>query len=195
MKGLKTVYICSECEYESAKWLGKCPRCQSWNTFVEDVVEKWASVYDPDNVPTPGETKDITVKAKVPAAWTNTITAWVWADGLEGEWKTPTKDGKWYVITENCNKLNVIFVNGTNWGGNANQTEDMSFTANTCIQLTQSGDAKAQYTQVDCGDTTSVDNVEIDQPQARKLLYNGTLYLIMPNGDIYNAAGVLVNKQ
>ena len=143
----------------------------------------------------PDDQTGITIRALMPAHWTNTITAWVWADGLEGEWKTPTKDGKWYVITENCNKLNVIFVNGTNWGGNANQTEDMSFTVNTCIQLTQSGDSKAQYTQVDCGDTTSVDNVEIDQPQARKLLYNGALYLIMPNGDIYNAAGVLVNKQ
>ena len=40
MKGIKTVYICSECEYESPKWLGKCPRCASWNSFVEDVVEK-----------------------------------------------------------------------------------------------------------------------------------------------------------
>ncbi len=40
MKGIKTVFICSECEYESAKWLGKCPRCNAWNTFVEDVVEK-----------------------------------------------------------------------------------------------------------------------------------------------------------
>lgn len=40
MKGIKTVYICSECEYESPKWLGKCPRCSSWNSFVEDVVEK-----------------------------------------------------------------------------------------------------------------------------------------------------------
>lgn len=40
MKGVKTVYICSECEYESPKWLGKCPHCNSWNTFVEDVVEK-----------------------------------------------------------------------------------------------------------------------------------------------------------
>ncbi len=39
MKGLKTVYICSECEYVSAKWLGKCPKCNSWNTFVEDVEE------------------------------------------------------------------------------------------------------------------------------------------------------------
>lgn len=40
MKGIKTVYICSECEYESPKWLGKCPKCGSWNSFVEDVVEK-----------------------------------------------------------------------------------------------------------------------------------------------------------
>lgn len=40
MKGIKTVYICSECEYESPKWLGKCPHCNAWNTFVEDVVEK-----------------------------------------------------------------------------------------------------------------------------------------------------------
>lgn len=40
MKGVKTVYICSECEYESPKWLGKCPHCNAWNTFVEDVVEK-----------------------------------------------------------------------------------------------------------------------------------------------------------
>ena len=39
MKGLKTVYICSECEYESLKWLGKCPKCNSWNSFVEDVVD------------------------------------------------------------------------------------------------------------------------------------------------------------
>ena len=36
MKGLKTVYICSECEYSSLKWLGKCPKCGAWNSFVED---------------------------------------------------------------------------------------------------------------------------------------------------------------
>ena len=39
MKGLKTVYICDICEYKSPKWLGKCPACGSWNSFVEDVVE------------------------------------------------------------------------------------------------------------------------------------------------------------
>ena len=39
MKGLKTVYICSSCEYESIKWAGRCPRCGAWNSFVEDVIE------------------------------------------------------------------------------------------------------------------------------------------------------------
>ncbi|MCQ2428531.1 MAG: DNA repair protein RadA [Clostridia bacterium] len=39
MKGLKTIYICSSCEYESIKWAGKCPRCGAWNSFVEDVIE------------------------------------------------------------------------------------------------------------------------------------------------------------
>lgn len=39
MKGLKTVYVCDVCEYKSPKWLGKCPSCGSWNSFVEDVVE------------------------------------------------------------------------------------------------------------------------------------------------------------
>ena len=31
----KTVFVCNECGYESAKWLGKCPACSSWNTFFE----------------------------------------------------------------------------------------------------------------------------------------------------------------
>lgn len=39
MKGLKTFYICSECEYKTPKWLGKCPKCGAWNSFVEDVEE------------------------------------------------------------------------------------------------------------------------------------------------------------
>jgi len=33
-------YFCQSCGYESAKWLGKCPSCSQWNTFVEEVLEK-----------------------------------------------------------------------------------------------------------------------------------------------------------
>lgn len=35
----KTKFICQECGYESAKWMGKCPGCQSWNSMVEEFVE------------------------------------------------------------------------------------------------------------------------------------------------------------
>ncbi len=34
----KVVYICSECGYESSKWLGKCTNCGAWNSMVEDIV-------------------------------------------------------------------------------------------------------------------------------------------------------------
>ena len=274
----------------------------------------------PDTPDTPAE--GITVKAKVPANWGSTISAWVWGDGMESHWATVTKEGQWYVVTENATKFNIIFVNGSDWNGDANQTVDMEgITENTCFQLNQSGGGKVQYTIIDCetsdtpdtpdtpqetemclnsaderavfyqgsnfgtsvyvymwdptnGDTkltgewpgtaatnlgdgkfkfvvpasatgepsnwkiiwnngnggegnqtadlaftmhgiynfsgcngtvtalcdggenpeTAVEDVEINQPQARKILYNGALYLIMPNGDIYNAAGVLVNK-
>ena len=40
MAKTKTVYICSHCGADSPKWLGKCPNCGEWNTYVEEVVEK-----------------------------------------------------------------------------------------------------------------------------------------------------------
>lgn len=36
----KTLYICQECGYESSGWLGKCPACMKWNTFVEEKQNK-----------------------------------------------------------------------------------------------------------------------------------------------------------
>ena len=34
----KTVFVCNECGYESGKWLGKCPACNSWNSFFEQKI-------------------------------------------------------------------------------------------------------------------------------------------------------------
>lgn len=34
----KSVYVCTECGYQSAKWLGKCPSCSEWNTLEEQVL-------------------------------------------------------------------------------------------------------------------------------------------------------------
>ena len=35
----KSVFVCSDCGYESPKWLGKCPSCGAWNTFYEETVQ------------------------------------------------------------------------------------------------------------------------------------------------------------
>lgn len=42
MAKVKTAYFCQNCGYEAPKWLGKCPSCNEWNTFVEEIVEKHA---------------------------------------------------------------------------------------------------------------------------------------------------------
>lgn len=39
-KGKATVFFCQNCGYESSKWLGQCPGCREWNTFVEEVIDK-----------------------------------------------------------------------------------------------------------------------------------------------------------
>ena len=40
MAKTKSAFFCQNCGYETARWLGKCPSCNEWNTFVEEVVEK-----------------------------------------------------------------------------------------------------------------------------------------------------------
>ncbi len=37
---ITTMFVCNECGYDSSKWLGKCPSCNSWNSFVEEKVSK-----------------------------------------------------------------------------------------------------------------------------------------------------------
>ncbi|MBQ8318124.1 MAG: DNA repair protein RadA [Lachnospiraceae bacterium] len=51
----KQVFYCKECGYESAKWLGQCPGCHSWNTFVEEKITvgaKKSSAYKEKVAPT-----------------------------------------------------------------------------------------------------------------------------------------------
>ena len=155
---------------------------------AEDVVEAWASVYDPTNVPEPGETKDITVKAKVPAEWTDQITAWVWPTGGAGTEVIPTKDGDWYVVTENCAELNIIFKNGAGWNGDANQTVDIAgIKENTCVAIATDGATKATYTVVDCPESTDVENI-VTTKHATKTIYNGQI-VVLHDGVMFNLLG------
>ncbi|HEY5824889.1 MAG TPA: DNA repair protein RadA [Cyclobacteriaceae bacterium] len=66
MSKTKTTFFCQTCGYESAKWLGKCPSCNSWNSFVEEVTSKgeagkndWRSDSSASKVPQPKKLDEI----------------------------------------------------------------------------------------------------------------------------------------
>jgi DNA repair protein RadA/Sms len=40
MSKIKSAFFCQQCGYESVKWVGQCPSCGQWNTFVEELVQK-----------------------------------------------------------------------------------------------------------------------------------------------------------
>jgi len=40
MSKVKTAFFCQNCGYESVKWLGQCPSCGRWNSFVEELIQK-----------------------------------------------------------------------------------------------------------------------------------------------------------
>jgi DNA repair protein RadA/Sms len=43
MSKIKSAFFCQQCGYESVKWVGQCPSCGQWNTFVEELVQKETS--------------------------------------------------------------------------------------------------------------------------------------------------------
>lgn len=49
MSKIKTAYFCQNCGTQSPKWVGKCPSCGEWNTFVEEVVQKTADSIEKSN--------------------------------------------------------------------------------------------------------------------------------------------------
>ena len=40
MAKIRTKYVCQSCGYETSKWMGKCPECMKWYSFVEEIEEK-----------------------------------------------------------------------------------------------------------------------------------------------------------
>jgi DNA repair protein RadA/Sms len=40
MSKVKTSFFCQNCGYESVKWVGQCPSCSQWNTFIEELIQK-----------------------------------------------------------------------------------------------------------------------------------------------------------
>ena len=40
MAKIKTRFVCQKCGYFTTKWLGRCPECSNWNSFVEEIEKK-----------------------------------------------------------------------------------------------------------------------------------------------------------
>jgi DNA repair protein RadA/Sms len=60
MAKTRTTFFCQNCGAQSGKWIGKCPSCNEWNTYVEEVVSKG------DDVKTPGIASTSTQRASKP---------------------------------------------------------------------------------------------------------------------------------
>jgi len=69
MSKSKSAFFCQNCGYESAKWLGKCPSCEQWNTFVEEVVVKGNDKKEKD------EWKDFNGSARIKTVSINDVSS------------------------------------------------------------------------------------------------------------------------
>jgi len=62
MAKAKTVYVCQSCGAESPKWIGRCPACGEWNTYVEQLISKGSrqeDIYEPSKQATPRKLEEI----------------------------------------------------------------------------------------------------------------------------------------
>ena len=114
----------------------------------QSVMNAWHAVGVGNRYVAPLE--PITIKAQMPSNWGNTITAWVWANGSNGNWASLTQEGSWYSYTSTISPLNIVFVNGSNWSTDQNQTVDITITESACIQINSNGSGKRTYTMIDC---------------------------------------------
>ena len=92
----------------------------------------------------------IVIKAKVPDFWSD-VYVYLWdTDGVEtGNYKA-TKQGDWYVYTYFGKSLNIIFKEGKDWNGYPYQSEDLKTDRSGCYVITQEGENKGVFNEVDC---------------------------------------------
>ena len=72
MKKPHTRYICQSCAYESARWIGKCPNCDEWNSFVEEFAPRIPRSRHSDVIKNVSEPVSIADASSVPESRTST---------------------------------------------------------------------------------------------------------------------------
>ena len=58
----KTVFVCKECGYEAVKWLGKCPSCETFMSFIEEKAERTSVASENVKRATVSKIEDITME-------------------------------------------------------------------------------------------------------------------------------------
>lgn len=92
----------------------------------------------------------IIIKVKVPESWSD-VYVYIWdTEGVEtGDYKA-SKQGDWYIYTYFGKSLNIIFKKGKGWTGDVNQSEDLKTNRSGCYVITQEGENKGVFKEVDC---------------------------------------------
>ncbi len=155
---------------------------------LKSVTDAWYAVGVGSRYVAPQNT--ITVKAKVPSNWTNGISAWTWSGTNTGTWATLELDGDWISYTSSVSPLNIIFVNGSDWSTDPNQTVDITLTESSCIQIANNGTGKCTYTLVDCNGG-SENPQEISCAQAVQIATS--LEHNTPTSETYTVIGYVTN--
>ena len=68
MAKVRTKFVCQQCGYETARYMGKCPECNSWDSFVEETTVKDTRVSNNlplDNTPPPMLIKDVQIGEEI----------------------------------------------------------------------------------------------------------------------------------
>ncbi len=155
--------------------------------------------------------KKFKINATMPEAWMNDTTrgynaesttkkkcsVYIWADGVDGKIYemaavkdaagAQTNEFTYTFESSVAEKINCIFINGTKWDGDANQTVDITnLTEGEHCYVVTAGTGKA--TVEAC--SSAVENIELNEV-SDKFIHEGHLY-IQKNGVIYNAMGAIV---
>lgn len=59
----RTIFVCQQCGREELRWLGRCPNCQEWNSFVETKVAPTTSFKSTSPVSPPQELSQVAIEA------------------------------------------------------------------------------------------------------------------------------------
>ena len=91
------------------------------------------------------------------------------------------------MVTQNTAASYIIFRNGASWNGDSNQTADMRFEDNACIQLQYNANAKASYINIDCAGDTEDPTPDPEDPVDPN---PGDDPVVDPDGDVWTVLGV-----